>query len=164
MSVWPRIWHSGGAHSNKEFHIIFLQPWTINTTFFIPPPLLAGTTRSGTTSTVIDGHVAYTRTRKWGWQSSYTYKTSNCEQYATVKVIGTCLYTQYSYPGTSAHCKKRILHWFDMSEDLKWAEKRLTHRSYVDNDLTKQKFGIHVHCMSLLLMPDLLREQIVTKT
>ena len=43
------------------------------------------------------------------------------------------------------------------------------HRSYVENDLTKQKFDIHVYCMSfycmsLLIMRDLLREQIVTKT
>ena len=164
MSVWPRIWHSGGTHSNQEFCIIFLQLWTVNTPFFIPPPLLESTTRPGTTSTVIDRHVAYMRTWKIGCHSSYTYKTSNCEQYAKMKSFGTCLYTQYSYPGASAHCEKRILHWFDMSEDLKWAEKRLTHRSYVDNDLAKQKFDIHVYCMSLLLMRDLLREQKVTKT
>ena len=162
MSVWPRIWHSGGTHSNQEFRVIFFQPWTVNIPFFIPPPLLESTTRPGTTGTVIDRHVAYTRTRKWGCQSLYTYETSNCEQYAKVKSFGTCPYAQYAYPGASAHRENRILHWLDISEDLKWAENRWTHRPYIDNDPTERKFDIHVYCMSLILICDFPRARIVT--
>jgi len=68
-----------------------------------------------------------------------------------------------AYPGASAHCEKRILHWLDIPEDPKWVKNRWTHWSYMDNDPTRWIFDIYEYCMSLVLICDLLREWIVTK-
>ena len=56
--------------------------------------------------------------------------------------LGSCLYTRYTYSGTSFHCENLILHWLDMPENPKSHQNCWTGRVYMDNDLTEWIFGM----------------------